>query len=32
MIGKYLPLGLLAPMIIAIIYGVLDYLTTSNKS
>lgn len=30
MVNKYLPLGLLAPMIIAIIYGVLDYLVSEG--
>jgi hypothetical protein len=30
MVNKYLPLGLLAPMIIAIIYGVLDYLVSED--
>lgn len=30
MVNKYLPLGLLAPMVIAIIYGVLDYLVSED--
>lgn len=31
MVNKYLPLGLLIPMVIAIIYGVLDYLVSEEK-
>lgn len=31
MLGKYMPLGLLAPLFIAIIYGVIDYLITTPK-
>lgn len=30
MVNKYLPLGLLIPMVIAIIYGVLDYLVSED--
>lgn len=31
MVNKYLPLGLLIPIVIAIIYGVLDYLVSEEK-
>lgn len=30
MVNKYLPLGLLIPVVIAIIYGVLDYLVSED--